>query len=200
MFTMFNTRHKIVINKVVNVIKNLKGVIDLDILSEEDKNKLLELESSRGFDLIPVVNEGAKACLTAEYCISLLKNKEFRPPPKPTILLVTDKGRVLGQELVSPDDIIKFKNKKDVFFISDDFVVFLNNLPDHSSHVNKRIKEKEMFLLPPVPFPELEEIDEIYNIVSGSPSALGDMYIRKKYGYPDDPKLATILVGFAIKK
>ena len=50
--------------------------------------------------------------------------------------------------------------------------------------------------MPPVSFPEVNEFEGAENIVSCSPAPPSDMYIRAKHGYEDDPKLATILVGF----
>lgn len=186
-----------IVERAEKTIRKLKGVIDVRTLSKEDKETLLDIELAKRSDIIPVVNEGIKVCLRNEYCLCILKNKEFRNPPAPTVLLVTDKGRLLGQELVSPEDKKKFQGREDVFFISDDFVLFPSKI---SSSKDETYKEKEIFLLPPVPFPELEVVDGICDVISASPSPWGDIYLRKKYGWPDDPKFATILVGFSQKK
>ncbi len=125
----------------------------------------------------------------------LLKDKNFRIAPTPTVLLVTDKGRILGQELLSPKEKAIYQDRGDVHFLSADFVLFK---PDKT--LDRTLNEKEFFVLPPVPFPELEELDEVSEVTSCSPSALGDNYLKVKYNYPQDPSIATIIVCFSIKK
>ena len=186
---------KMAVENAVKMIKKLKGVLDVQELSKEDKKALLEIESSRKGDMIPVVNVGLEECMKQDFYLVVLKNTEFRSPPIPTVLLVTDKGRVLGQELISPEEKEKYQNRKDAYFLSPEFVIFK---PDNSTRGTQR--EKEFFLLPSVPFPELEDIEGISDVVSCSPSTEGDSYLKDKYGYPQDPHIATILVGFSSKK
>ena len=185
---------KMVVKNAIKIIKKLKGVLDVQKLSEEDKKALLEIESSRKGDMIPVVNTGLEECMKKDFYLVVLKNEEFRSPPIPTVLLVTDKGRILGQELISPDEKEKYQNRKDAYFLSPEFVIFK---PDEATRSMQR--EKEFFLLPSVPFPELNNIEGIMDVVSCSPSTVGDSYLKDKYGYPQDPHIATILVGFSIK-
>ena len=185
---------KMAVENAVKIIKKLKGVLDVQELSEEDKKALLEIESGRKEDIIPVVNIGLEECMKQDFHLAVLKNTEFRGPPIPTVLLVTDKGRVLGQELISPEEKVKYQNRKDAFFMSPEFVIFK---PDESTRSMQ--KEKEFFLLPSVPFPELENIEGVVDVVSCSPSTEGDVYLKDKYGYPQDPHIATILVGFSSK-
>ena len=185
---------KMVVKNAIKIINKLKGVLDVQKLSEEDKKALLEIESSRKGDMIPVVNTGLEECMKKDFYLVVLKNEEFRSPPIPTVLLVTDKGRILGQELISPDEKEKYQNRKDAYFLSPEFVIFK---PDEATRSMQR--EKEFFLLPSVPFPELNNIEGIMDVVSCSPSTVGDSYLKDKYGYPQDPHIATILVGFSIK-
>jgi hypothetical protein len=185
---------KMVVKNAIKIIKKLKGVLDVQKLSEEDKKALLEIESSRKGDMIPVVNTGLEECMKKDFYLVVLKNEEFRSPPIPTVLLVTDKGRILGQELISPDEKEKYQNRKDAYFLSPEFIIFK---PDEATRSMQR--EKEFFLLPSVPFPELNNIEGIMDVVSCSPSTVGDSYLKDKYGYPQEPHIATILVGFSIK-
>ena len=186
---------KMVVENAVKIIKKLKGVLDVQELSEEDNKALLEIESSRKGDMIPVVNTGLEECMKQDFYLVVLKNTDFRAPPIPTVLLVTDKGRILGKELLSLHEKEKYQNRKDTYFLSPEFVIFK---PDESTRSMQ--KEKEFFLLPPVPFPELENIGGITDVVSCSPSTEGDSYLKDKYGYPQDPHIATILVGFSSKR
>jgi hypothetical protein len=47
-----------------------------------------------------------------------------------------------------------------------------------------------------VPFKEVEEMRGTCSVISSSPSTPGDFYLRKKASIEDDPKLASILIGF----
>jgi hypothetical protein len=183
------------VEEAKNIIKDLDGAVDVQELSDEDKEALAKIESDRNNDIIPVVNEGLRECLSKEFCLVLLKTEEFRIPSKPTVLLVTDSGRVLGQELISPEDKIKYAEKEDVIFLSNNFIIFK---PDNMARNHG--KEKELFILPAIPFPELDEVVTISDVVSCSPSTLGDAYIKNKYNYPDDPHLATIIIAFSKKE
>ena len=186
---------KMVVKNAIKIIKRLKGVLDVQKLSNTDKKALIKIESIRKDDIIPVVNEGLNECLKKEFCLVILKTDEFRNPPKPTVLLVTDKGRILGQELISLEVKEKYSGYDNVYFLSDNFIVFKPDEMTRSAGI-----EKELFLLPSIPFPELNGIEEIIDIISGSPSTMGDTYIKNKFSYPDNPRLATIIVAFNKKE
>lgn len=183
------------LEKAKLIIKGLKGVLNIQKLSDEDRKILMEIESDRDGDIIPVINKGLGECLNREFCLILLKDENFRIAPAPTVLLVTDKGRILGQELLSPKEKEIYHDRGDVYFLSDNFVLFK---PDKT--LDRTLNEKEFFVLPPIPFPELEELEEVSEVTSCSPSALGDNYLKVKYNYPQDPSIATIIVCFSIKK
>jgi hypothetical protein len=181
-----------VVERALQIVGKLNGVLDVQKLSDDNKKTLMKLESERKEDLIPVVNEGLKEGLQRDFSIVLFKNSHFRLPPVPTVLLVTDGGEVLGQEVLTMEDKLKFEDQADSIFISPDFVIFK---PRRNGFINRE-PQKQFFLLPPVPFPELDGLDGITDVVSCSPSTNGDSYLKKEYGHPDDPKIATIIVGF----
>lgn len=181
-----------IVEKAIDTIKKLKGVVDVIKLSNEDRKALTKSEFDRTEDIIPVMNIGLKECLKREHLLLLVKNRNFRCAPDPTVLLVTDKGRILGQEVISPEEKEKYRCRDDVYFLSKDFVMF--KIDKNSVRTGG---EKQLFVLPSIPFPELDSIEGIENVVSCSPSTAGDYYLKNKYMYPDDPNLATILVGFS---
>lgn len=176
----------------IDKIKKLKGVVDVKELNNEDRKVLIKSEFNRKGDIIPVVNTGLEECLKREYLLLLLKNPNFRCASEPTVLLITDKGRILGQEMISTEEKEEFQCREDVYFLSNDFVIFKID-----RNTRRTGGEKQLFILPSIPFPELDEIENIEDVVSCSPSTAGDYYLKNKYNYPDDPDLATILVGFS---
>ena len=185
---------KMLVERALQIVGKLEGVLDVQKLSDTNKKALLKLESERKGDIIPVTNEGLEECLKRDFSIVFFKNSHFRLPPVPTVLLVTDGGEVLGQEVLTMDDKLKFEDQDDAIFISPDFVIFK---PRRSGFMSRE-PQKQFFLLPPVPFQELDRLDGINDVVSSSPSTNGDSYLKKEYGHPDDPKIATIIVGFSV--
>lgn len=184
---------KMLVERALQIVGKLEGVLDVQKLSDTNKKALLKLESERKGDIIPVTNEGLEECLKRDFSIVFFKNSHFRLPPVPTVLLVTDGGEVLGQEVLTMEDKLKFEDRDDAIFISPDFVIFK---PERK--VLRPKPQKQFFLIPPVPFPELDGVDGITDVVSSSPSTNGDSYLKKEYGHPDDPKIATIIVGFSV--
>lgn len=183
------------VEDTVNIIKSLKGVLGVQLISKEDKEALLKIESFHDDDLIPVINEGLEECLNREFCLVMFKTAEFRIPPEPTVILKTDTGRILGHELVSNDDHENYTTRNDIIFLSNNFILF-----KQEKSINRNVIEKQQFILPPIPFPELDDVEEIVDIVSGTPSTMGDEYIKNSFGYPQDPKIATVLIGFSKKE
>jgi hypothetical protein len=186
---------EMVVEEAILTIKKLKGVLEVQKLSDGDRETILFMESRREGNVVPVVNEGLKECLKRDFCLALLKNENFRSATVPTVLLITDKGRILGRELFSPEEKERYQYRGDVYFLSEDFVLFKPN-----KALDRALNEKEFFVLPPVPFPELEGLDEVSEVISCSPSAMGDAYLKNEYGYPQDPLIASIIVGFSINK
>jgi hypothetical protein len=182
------------VENVITIVNGLKGVLDVQLLSNIDKKDLLKIEASRKDDIIPVINEGLNECLNREFCLVMFKTSEFRIPPEPTVLLKTDTGKILGQELISIENKENYSNRNDVIFLSNNFILFK---PKKVTSID--VKEKEQFILPPIPFPELDELNEIVDVVSGTPSTAGDEYIKNRFCFPQDPKIATVLVGFSKK-
>ena len=75
--------------------------------------------------------------------------------------------------------------------MGESFVIF----PDRRSSN----KTPSYFLVPPLSFVELEEVQErlgIAGVVSISPSAQVDAFLRSRSGFAADPALATLLVAF----
>lgn len=184
-----------VIKKATEAIEKMDGIIKIEKLTNDDIRTIIDIESNRDNDIIPVINEGLKECFRRDVSLVLFKNSHFRVPQNPTVILVTEDGQILGHDIFSKEEKEKFKKDKNAYFLSDDFVIF----KEDSNHRNLNPK-KQYFLLPPVEFNELDHIEMISDVVSSSPSAHSDIYLKKKYGIPEDPKIATIIVSFSLKK
>ena len=172
--------------RAVEIIMGMTGTRKAFVLDREVVDAIRKVEggikSQVGLD---VINEGVNQCLQRQHVICIIKDTRFRPPPEPTVLMMADDGVMIGTEVLAGEHH-KYKDNEDLIWLGNDFVVFTDRVP----------KSKEYFFMPPVSFPELKQIEGAKNIVSCSPSPLGDLIIKDVYKLEDDPKLASIMVGF----
>jgi len=174
--------------RAVEIIKGMTGTRMAFLLSPEVIAAIQRIEDSIKSQIgLEVGNEGVNQCLRRQHVICVIKDTRFRPPPEPTVLMMGDKDLVIGTEIL-PGEHSRYKEMDNICWLGDDFVVFTDKVP----------KTKEYFLMPPVSFPELEQVPGAKTIVSCSPSPLGDMIIKNYYNLEDNPKLASILVGFDV--
>lgn len=174
-------------SEVLARLREMKGTIHVFPLEDGCRSRIAEIESEIKATLgIPVINLGVEKCLERKYVVCIIKKASFRPPPEPTVMLISDDGTVLGEEIL-PNRKREFlaSNTEDIIWLSEEFVMY----------PGRKGNKKEFFVMPPVSFPEVTELG-MKNVVSCSPSAPADMMLREMHGYEDDPKLASILIGF----
>ncbi len=175
-----------IVDKPLEIIRGLRGVIHAFYLDKTILAKMQEEEKKvRAVGDITVDNEGFNMALTRESVICIIKDPRFRPPPEPTVVLLSDKGDIMGTE-VFPFTAKQYMKREDVVWLSDAFVLF----PDVKTVGGER------FIMPPVSFPELNEKNGCKDVISCSPAPTCDLMMKNYYKYDDDPKLASVLVGF----
>ena len=195
---------------MTDFIWGLKGVIGLEKLGNEQvsavkKRCLIKKQNS----FADIVYSGLEAVLSREDVWILLKDAHFRPPPGKTVYMVEDVEKMLlgmdnilslgerhyhiiGEEIFKGEP----EPEEEHFLLSDGFVLF----------TERRKGTKHLpayFLLPPIPFPELEERSEefsIRNIVSFSPPGSSDKILRDMFGFDLSPEYATIVIGMDRKE
>jgi len=175
-----------VIDKPLEIIKGLKGVVNAFHLDEKILEQMREEEAKvTAMGNIAVNNEGFSQALERENIICIIKDPRFRPPPEPTVILISGTGEIMGLE-VFPFTAKEYLNREDVVWLSDAFVLF--PLVKGSGG--------EKFIMPPVSFPELNKDNGCKDVVSCSPAPTCDLLMRTYYQLKDDPKLASVLVGY----
>ncbi len=189
----------------MRLLAGLPGMVAVVSVPREVVKQVVELENryEQGV-LVPLKNLGVRVALKREIAVALLKDKIFREPPEPTVYLVEevppeerndrrcitvegDVYRIVGEEVLASRQPY---NEKTIS-LGDSFVIF----PDRRASGNT----PSYFLVPPLGFPELEEVQDrlgIGGILSISPSARADDYLREACGFSSDPSLATLLVAF----
>ena len=191
-----------VLQEVIDTINPLRGVLDVGVLTDEVRKNVLKIEMDKAGELIPVINMGVNECLNRDYTVAIIKNASFRPPPTATVQLVDNKGNLLGEEIVSNNQKKKYKEDEKAKFINPDFVLLKDQKDIEEDLKTENLEKnptKQAFVLPPVQFIEVEELEDTCDVVSSSPDPLADLYLKEEFNFEDDPKLASILVGFNIK-
>lgn len=174
------------IDEVLSMLSGLKGVRHAFYLTFDNKLSLEDIEKKYpSIGPLTIENTGVKECLKRDHVACIVKDKTFRGPPQPTVVLVNDKGAIVGREVFDGEKV-RPPPGKGTLFLGKGFVIF------YSRGTGKGAR----FVLPPVSFEEVERLGFTAKVVSSSPSTVGDRYLRKTAGLEDDPELASILVGF----
>jgi hypothetical protein len=177
------------IDEALVIIKGMKGTRIILPLTKKDMEEVLTTERSVKSQMgTKVFNVGLEETMKRDHVVCIIKDVTFRPPPEPTVYMIDDEGEILGTEVL-PGEHKMYKEMPNVMFLCQDFIVF----------TDKKQKSREHWMMPPVSFPELTTIIGVTEVVSCSPSPPSDMIIKANYGLEDDPKLASILVGFNCK-
>ncbi len=193
--------------RILEILLSIPGVHRAVQLSDEQRRRAVELEARHEqASAIPVRNLGVRLLEDRHRCYALLKDSTFRPPRVPTVYLVEEDapeagenilvvaGRryaVIGEEV--PDGTGPYSEA--TIPLEGSFVIF----PDR----RRSAAMPCVFVLPPIPFPELEReaaLLGIRDIVSISPSLATDALLRDSFGFPPTNDLATLLIGCNIEK
>jgi len=207
-------------NEIKSLLCSLPGAVAAARVQKEDLPGILkeETEYEEDINLIKLVNLGIRKIALCEYVFVFLKDGTFRRPPSPTVYLVEDTDwnsdsdenpvcagvksgnfeteylnidglcyHIVGEEVIDLNK--KYREKTSSF--NKEFVLF----PE------RRRKTKRIpayFLIPPLPFPELDSLrnaHKIGKIMSVSPSSRCDAVLREKYNLSKNPENGTILIG-----
>jgi hypothetical protein len=189
--------------RVAGILQAIPGVEEVAPLDREQVQRVVELESSHEMNLsLPCRNLGVRLIAARDACFVLLKTGTFRPPGAPSLYLVeegdpqgnapalTVAGRhytIVGEEVTGSVEAYA----EPVIPLDGSFVMF----PERRRNPTVPC----FFLLPPLPFPELEGVRAemgLQEIMSISPSLASDAWLREAFGFSASNSLATLLVGF----
>jgi len=185
-----NTKH--IVRRIEETLENVKGVVGVLQLSYEDLERILELEEN--YERMTLggptrsCNEGVREVLRREQVLAIAKTPEFPQVLAPTVMLVSN-GEIIGEE-VADSKAEKLRQKQGTVFVGENFVIYRDR-------VQRSLAKESLFVFPPTPFPLLEQVDEIRDVVSASPAIPTDLYVKSKGGWNlGDTQLGTVLIGF----
>lgn len=187
---------KNVIQDVVCRIKAIKGVEDTYILSEEDKEKIIELEKkAEGAVLMGLGvgdNQGIKEVFKRQAIIAFTTNMDYVWPEGPNVVLM-QYGEKIGEDVYDPEKLEECEKCNDMLVMGN-LVIYKSSVPKPK----EAKKEPITVVLPPQKCQEVECAEGVTNTVLASPSAPSDEYIRSVMGLKPAVGLGTFIVGFNI--
>jgi hypothetical protein len=181
---------------VICRIKAIKGVDETHILTEKDREKILELEKkAEGAVLMGLGigdNQGIKEVFKRQIIIAFTTNMNYVWPEGPNVILMQF-GEKIGEDIYDTQKLEECKKCKDMMVMGN-FVIYRNTVPKPKDAK----KEPITVVLPPQKCQELECVNGIINAILASPSTPSDEYIRSVMGLKPATGLGTFLIGFDV--
>lgn len=181
---------------VESVIKRLlstSGVVACWALPDEDRESLRQLETESNLRLglpgLDIVNEGIREILGRQHVVVISHSSRLRHPPGP-IIVITDGERIVGEEIWEPGRLEELSKDRTAILLGKSLVLYRDELTQARG---KPLKLAYRAL----PFPELEEVPGVKDVVSVTITVPVHSRFSQKAGWnPDDPNLGTVLIGF----
>ncbi|WP_406658183.1 hypothetical protein V7O62_06455 [Methanolobus sp. ZRKC2] len=183
-----------IIEQVSSCIKNMEGVGDTLILTEEDRETIRELEKKADemtlMGLGKGDNKGVKQVLNNDVIFAFTTDMDFKWPVGPNVILMHE-GCVVGEDVDDEAKLEEFKCCKTNLVIGNIVIYDINVLKRMDTKTNPLI-----VVLPPKPCSEVEDLQEVCNATLASPSPPSDEYIKERLGLQNIHGTGTFLLGF----
>jgi hypothetical protein len=177
----------------IKQLKATRGVVSCWILPDGDRQPLHRLESEANHRLalpgIEIINKGIRDVLQRRHVLVISHSPELRHPPGPIIAIV-DGEHIVGEEVWEPTQIEKLANDNHSLFLGKNLVLNREALIGAKGR-------KLRLVYKGLPFPELERVPGIRDVISVTITVAVHLEFSRKAGWnPDDPDLGTVLIGF----
>lgn len=173
------------------ILSGIKGLREASVLPLEHRPKIIESElvHNRKHSL-SFHNEGMQEVLKRQVVVAVMHTPQLRPPPKPTVVLITQNNEVVGEEVHDPEKLKSLQAQRETMLLGRNFVIYTTRL-------RRVLGKRAKFVMPPLPFPEVQGVGGIKNVVSASPSPETDTLLRHLMGWrTTDPAVGTLLIGY----
>lgn len=183
---------------LISAFRNVKGIVNCCPLPNDDHPQILEreLEAEKRslMGLGKVVNTGVREILKHDWVYAALTSMDFDWGCYSCLLL--KKGEeIVGQEIRDKALLAELADKKNVWFLHKNFVVY----KDRISFPHDIMKKVCYFEIPclPAEFCLLGDDQlQCHSIQFASPSVLCDLYLKEQYFNSENvAELGTILIG-----
>lgn len=187
------------LEEALTALRECRGVLAAEILSEEDKKRILDVESKVEektiLGMCKSFNKGVRESLQREFVIAMvIQTSEFEYPHHPYMNMICG-DQVVGELINDEKRIEELGRNPTNLFIWKNFVVYMRKLSrDPKERSNMRI-----VYLPREPV-QLGSLPHVENSVFGTPSTEGDALIKRMLNIKSkESVVGTCLVGFDIK-
>jgi hypothetical protein len=188
------------LEEVLRSLRECRGVLAMKVLSEGDKEKILDVESKveekTVFGMCKSLNKGVRESLQRESTVAMvIQTSEFEYPHHPYMSMMCG-DQVVGELVNDEERIEEMKKNPTNLFLWRNFVVYIRKLPRDP----EERKKMRVVYLPREPT-QLRGLQHVRNSVFGTPSTEGDTLIKSMLCIESkESVLGTCLVGFDIEE
>jgi hypothetical protein len=181
------------VEAVVKRLLKTPGVVACWVVPDADRDSLRQLENEANLRLglpgLDIVNEGIKEALARQYVVIISHSPALRHPAGP-IIVILDGDRVVGEEMWQPGQYERLSKDANALFLGKSLVLYRDVLAQARGKPLKLAYR-------PLPFPEVEEVPGVKDVVSVTITIPVHLRFSQKAGWnPNDPNLGTVLIGF----
>ncbi|MCL4436211.1 MAG: hypothetical protein M1503_10530 [Thaumarchaeota archaeon] len=183
-------------SEITKRLEKIQGFIRLRRINLNEATEILRLEADAEkravLGTIPAENRGVREALKRPVVYAVAYRPEFfssfRERTHDISVMMLSGSETVGEEVLNPQRLRELRDRSDVIFVGSGFVIYKERL--------RRAQENLKIVLPNRPFPPLEDVPGVCDIVSGSPSPPVDHYLKVKMGVNmEDPDIGTVIVG-----
>ena len=168
---------------VEGVLRKIAGILDVAWLSVEDRRHVALREGADSGNI------GLNEVLSRQHVCTVLSSAQFRHERSSCVQWVVD-GVVIGEEVSDAERRAELLTSPEVGQMGKNFLLYYDRM--------KGVRgKKPRFVYRPLPFDEVAACKNVREVVSASPGADVDLYLKQRFGWSsEDRRLGTIVVGF----
>ena len=188
------------LERVMRTLRGCCGVIVARLLSEEEKQTVLDLEKNVEekvvFGMSKSLNEGVRAALQMEFTVAMVIQSSIFPYPHHPHVSMRCGDQVVGELITDEDALEELRKSPYNFFLWENFVVYVKRLPKDPAG-----RRKLRIIYPSREAIQLQGLSTVKCSVFGTPSTEGDILIKRMLDVPsEEGAVGTCLVGFTLAR
>jgi hypothetical protein len=186
------------LERVMRTLRECRGVIVARLLSEEEKQTVLDLEKNVEekvvFGMSKSLNEGVRVTLQMEYTVAMVIQSSIFPYPHHPHVSMRCGDQVVGELITDEGALEELRKNRYNFFLWENFVVYVKRLPKDPEG-----RRKLRIVYPSREAIQLKDLSSVKSSVFGTPSTEGDALIKRMLDiHSEEGAVGTCLVGFTL--
>jgi hypothetical protein len=181
------------VETVEPILRTTQGILDVKWLDREARTQVADIENKAHKEVLSgsggYYNEGVIKVLDREWVCVVLNNNAFRHATAPSLFWVAG-DVVIGEEVTDPERLQTLLKRDSIKVLKKNFVL-------HYDRMKETRGQKPIFVIRGLPFPEIEGITGVRDVLSASPIGSVDIYLKERFDWSTKARdLGTILIGF----